>query len=122
MCDYDYSYEHIYDKMVKTRVEHECASCMRNYPAGTIMRRSCGKTEGEFGHCYACQACIFALGQEDHSPMHLCWGWNWDGSDYPDGDALLDYINECIKAGKTPLVAEWEKRLADIHDREAMEE
>ena len=102
MCDYDYSYEEISRAVVVTRKVHECSSCMRDHPAGSIMTVGVGKTEGEIGRWYGCPVCFFALRQPEHTAMHLCWGWGWDGSDYPDGEAIYDYLSYCLANGETP--------------------
>ncbi len=111
MCDYDWSYEEISSRTVRTRKVHECGSCMGRFPIGTIMNCSVGKTDGEIGRTYACAACMFALGQPDGSPLHLCWGWNWDHQDVYEGPKH-DYITECLDKGETPTVAGVEAYIA----------
>ncbi len=104
MCDYDWSYEEISSREVVTRKRHECGSCMQTFPKGTRMMYAVGKTDGEIGSCYSCAACRFALHQIDHAPMHLCWGWAWNGmnDDYPDGENTWNYIHYCLENNETP--------------------
>ncbi len=112
MCDYDWDYEEISSRMVRIRKQQECGSCMGRFPKGTIMKCSVGKTDGEIGRTYACAACEFALNQPDETPLHLCWGWNWDYEDM-HGTPKHEYITECLDKGETPTEAGLEKYLTE---------
>jgi len=104
MCDYDFTYEEISHRTVKTRKPHECGSCMQVYPAGTMMQYAVGVTDGDIGATYACQACLFGLRQPDHGPLHLCWGHGWDGGDV-HAEKAHEYISDCLAKGETPTDA-----------------
>jgi len=76
------------------------------------MRMSVGLTEGDFSVTYACPACRFALAQEDHTALHLCWGWGFDGGDYMYGLETHDYIRYCLENGEAPTETGLEMALA----------
>lgn len=71
------------------------------------MQMRVGKTDGDIGRTYGCPVCEFALAQPDHSPLHLCWGWNWDG-DGSYGKPVWDYIFFCLDNNETPSATAWE--------------
>ncbi len=107
MCEYNGDYEGISHKRgVKTRRAHDCGGCLADWPAGTVMGRNFGKSNGELCTTYVCPVCTFAADQDDHSPLHICWGDMWDPS-APDENPqpTYDYIKECLAAGTTPTVA-----------------
>jgi hypothetical protein len=106
MCDYDNDcdFQELRRGDVVTRKPQQCGSCLKKFPAGTRMGRVVGKWDGTLGSVYSCRACDWALGQPDHTTLHLCWGWNW-GDDYEDGGTGEDrwkYINDELTAGRTP--------------------
>ncbi len=117
MCDYDWDYENISSRTVRIRKPHECGSCLTIYPAGTTMDCTVGKTDGEIGRTYNCLACLFALRQPDHSPLHLCYGWNWHGEDV-HGAAKHEYILDCLDKGETPTEAGLSAALASNRELE----
>lgn len=43
-------------KIVKTRKDHVCFGCGRNFPSGTSMERSC-VIDGSLWTCYLCPTC-----------------------------------------------------------------
>ena len=45
------------DKMVKTRKDHKCQGCMKNFPAGKQMRYIVNIWEGHFHYFYLCHKC-----------------------------------------------------------------
>ncbi len=115
MCDYDYDgdCETIRNKSgVKIRKPQQCGSCMATFPRGTVMDVTVGKQEGELFQVYACKACAWAGSQEDHTPLHLCWGWNWGSDDYPHGQETWDYIHYCLENNEEPSEAGLEAVLA----------
>ncbi len=104
MCEYDGSYEPISESLnIKTRKIHECGCCLKDWPPGTIMDRHFGKTEGEISTTYTCPVCKFAVGQDDGTPLHFCWGDLWDswGAD-PDPRPTYDYIKACLANTTAP--------------------
>jgi hypothetical protein len=111
MCDNDSDWEHISEKQVKTRKAQTCTSCGTKFPAGTVMRRICGKADGDITSQYACEACCWAFSQREHSPLHLCWGWSWDGRQVLEhggyADELHAYITYCLANSETPTVTGW---------------
>jgi hypothetical protein len=103
MCDYDYSWQEISERLVTTRKPHRCASCHRRIPAGAFVRYFTGKCDGDFSDGYACHACDWAGAQPDHSALHLCWGWAWDGNDSELHDAVrFAYISSALERGVEP--------------------
>lgn len=48
--------EVIGQKTVKTRKDHVCFGCGRNFPKGTLMERSCVVDNGLWT-CYLCKSC-----------------------------------------------------------------
>lgn len=109
MCDNDYDYELVNQKLVKIRRPRECGSCFKTFPVGTKMLRHAGKTDGEFGVTFGCPVCTFGHKQPDHSDLHLCWGWNWDHN--PEGELAWDYIDKCFSSDKLPDTDEFKKLL-----------
>ncbi len=120
MCEYGYDYQQIGNsRTVTTRTVQECGSCMKDFPPKTRMVKQVGKTEGEFGCTYCCPACAWALDQEDHTDLHLCWGWNWDPNDeYDDANERWDYISATLAAGKVPTIEEYKARPKPVFNEE----
>lgn len=56
------------DKLVKTRKEHYCFSCLRRFPIGTDMWYWSGIYEGDFNSSYTCKTCkeIMSLDKENN--------------------------------------------------------
>lgn len=106
MCEVeDYSYEEISHRRVTTRKTRECGACLMDWPAGTLMDRHFGKTEGELSTNYVCPVCKFAASQEDHTALHICYGDMWDPSALDESpQPTYDYIKACLAAGTTPTV------------------
>lgn len=103
MCDYDYcDYQHFTTKEVTTRVVHECGGCLNRWPAGTRMKVHTGKTEGELSRSYVCPVCDFASKQEDHTPLHICYGDMWDSSFHTGLEATWEHIRRCFARGRKP--------------------
>jgi hypothetical protein len=66
------------------------------------MYRSVGKTEGEFGVTYGCPACIWCSGQEDETPLHVCWNWSYDSNQWDGQEHTYNYVRYCLENNETP--------------------
>ncbi len=114
MCDYG-DYEQISSKTVRTRKPHECGSCTKSFPAGSVMTYLVGKSEGEIQGQYACAACLFLVAQEDETPLHMCWGWGFDAGGYDRAEETYAYIKYCLENNEIPSVI----GLKAVHDQYA---
>lgn len=74
-------------KIVKTRKNHTCVFCEREFPPGTTMEHECGKYEGDFFSRYTCPDC------REYTPGF----WEW--CDYECGDYYCDFANYIREIG-----------------------
>ena len=98
-CDYGH-YQEIRSNYVITRKAHTCASCDKPFPAGTTMRVSVGRFEGDFTFGHTCKTCEFMAREEEGTPFHACHGWGMDAGHYEQ--EIWAYVHSCLTNNGTP--------------------
>lgn len=108
MCEYN-DYEHNYDKILTIRKPHECASCLKPFPAKTKMELRVGTYEGEPWTGHVCLTCVWLEKARKHEgieePLHMCYGWAWGDDNYPDGEETYQYVKKCLENNQEPTEA-----------------
>ena len=75
------------NKVVKTKKQHECFSCLRVFPTGTKMNYQAGVHDGDFSTCYSCMTCVEIMNASEY----------YDDEGFGEG-----YVDELLNKGQTP--------------------
>lgn len=79
-------------RVIFTRKEHECFSCLRVFPEGTEMQYQTVVDSGEFYHSYMCQTCVH-YAHEQARRMEIERGEFYNPRDKDIWDKIEEKVN-----------------------------